>query len=122
MENMISKVMFIDDDQDQCDLVESVLSGQGYNIKCFTCPTDALSSLEVEQFSVIITDMCMDKMNGIDLCRIITDKYRNIPVIILTGYACLTTALHAIDAGAKEFLTKPFELFELNTVIEKVLS
>lgn len=120
MSTFEGKILFVDDDKDLCEVVKDVLSEAQYNITCVSCPAHALELIKHEEFSIVFTDLVMENMNGQDLCKSIAQYKPNIPVIIITGYGSIEAAYNAIQAGAHDFLTKPFALEDLIQSIESI--
>lgn len=81
----------------------------------------ALELIEKTDYDLILTDINMPDMDGLDLLRTIKEKRPNQPVIVMTGYACKETILEALKADADDFINKPFNLLQLQTTINKVL-
>ncbi|MFO0590374.1 MAG: sigma-54 dependent transcriptional regulator [Polyangiaceae bacterium] len=106
---MKTRVLCIDDDQDQCDLLQSSLSRMGFSPSTTTSPGDALDLAVKEAFDVILTDLGMGEMDGLALCEQMIATRPGIPVIVLTGLGSMESAISAMRAGAYDFLTKPVE-------------
>ena len=106
---MKTRVLCIDDDQDQCDLLQSSLSRMGFSPSTTTSPADALDLAVKEPFDVILTDLGMGEMDGLALCEQMIATRPGIPVIVLTGLGSMESAISAMRAGAYDFLTKPVE-------------
>jgi len=103
------RVLCIDDDQDQCDLLQGSLSRMGFSPSTTTSPTEAMDLAVKETFDVIITDLGMGEMDGLALCEQMMGARPGIPVIVLTGLGSMEAAISAMRAGAYDFLTKPVE-------------
>ncbi len=104
------RVLCVDDEQDQCDLMEMALTGLGFAVSATCSPHVALDLLTREPFDVVVTDLGMEEMDGIALCdRVLAEAQPGVPVIVLTGHGNLESAVRAIRAGAYDFLTKPLD-------------
>lgn len=118
---MKAKILIVDDDDLVSASLKKVLIKIGYNVEA------CLNAGEVEQFvtlfipDIILLDIYLTTHNGIDVLRSLKNKYSNIPVIMITGYADVKMAVTAIKAGAFDFLLKPIDLEQLNFVIEKAV-
>jgi len=107
--SMKNHVLLVDDDQSQCDLFSMVLERLGYDVVATTSPRDAIERLSHDPFEVVITDLGMTEMDGLELCARIRGVNPDIPVIVVTGQASMETAISAMRAGAYDFLTKPVD-------------
>jgi DNA-binding NtrC family response regulator len=106
---MTDRVLVVDDDADQCTLLESMLERLGYSAETTTSPNTALERIVEGQFSAILTDLEMAEMSGLALCERMVGLAPHIPVVVITGYASLETAISAMRAGAYDYLTKPVD-------------
>jgi DNA-binding NtrC family response regulator len=103
------RILCIDDDQDECSLLEIALGRLGYTAVTTTSPAAALEQLAKDHFDAIITDLGMGEMDGLVLCERILSIRPDVPVIVLTGQSNMETAIGALRSGAYEFLTKPVD-------------
>ncbi len=104
-----NRVLVVDDDQSQCDLLEASLGRLGCQVTSTTSPQDALDRLSHEAFEVVITDLGMTEMDGLELCARILGTTPDVPIIVVTGHASMDSAIAAMRAGAYDFLTKPVD-------------
>jgi two-component system response regulator HydG len=118
---MDRRILIIDDDRSLCEVLESELRRREFDVKWFTDPHEALAVFEREDFGLAITDVNMAGMNGVDLCKQLVGRREDMPVIVITAYANMETAIAAIRAGAYDFLTKPFDMDELALTVERAL-
>lgn len=100
------RLLIVDDDQAVCELLETMLGSQ-YRVKWETSSRHALERLLDEDFDVILTDLNMVDLNGLELCQRILDLRPDIPVIVMTGNGSLENAVGAMRAGAYDFTVKP---------------
>jgi two-component system response regulator GlrR len=107
------KLLVVDDDQDMLNLLSTWLGSSGYSVSTALCGTDALAQIEISKPDLVITDLFMDEMNGMDLLTRIHGKNPLIPVIMLSGQAQIPDAVKATHLGTAAFLTKPIEKVEL---------
>ncbi len=101
-------VYLIDDNRAMVQSTAQWLSISGLKVRSFADPVSALKVLSRGMACVIISDVRMPQMDGMDLLRHVVSKDRNIPVILITGHGDVPVAVEAMKAGAMEFLTKPF--------------
>ncbi len=119
---MTSKVLVIDDDQAMCELIEESLRASGFDVTWRLRAEDALDLLRDADFDVIVADLNLGQMSGIELCKRVMENRPGTPVIIMTGYADMSAAIAAIQAGAFDFITKPVEMEVLNHALRRALS
>ena len=113
------KVLIIDDEIDLRDLMKEVLEGEGYQVFCAANGADGIQLNEEMNPDVILLDLKMPVMGGIETLRNIRKTDGNVNVIILTGYGCPDTIRDAADLNVSEYLSKPFENKELLSIIGK---
>jgi two-component system response regulator HydG len=118
---MERRILIIDDDRSMCEVLESELRRREFEVTWLTSPQDAMALFEREDFGLVITDVNMAGMSGVDLCRQLVARREDMPVIVITAYANMETAVAAIRAGAYDFVTKPFDMDELALTIERAL-
>ena len=118
---MERRILIIDDDLSMCEVLESELRRREFEVKSVVSPHEALALFEKEDFGLVITDVNMAGMSGVDLCRQLVGRREDMPVIVITAYANMETAVAAIRAGAYDFVTKPFDMDELALTIERAL-
>ena len=121
MGSMDRRILIIDDDRNMCEVLEAELGRREFSVTCMTAPQEALALFEQEDFGLVITDVNMAGMNGVDLCKELVSRREDMPVIVFTAFANMDTAIAAIRAGAYDFVTKPFDIDELALTIERAL-
>jgi DNA-binding NtrC family response regulator len=104
-----TRILCIDDDQDQCDLLEAALTRMSYSVSTTTSPMAAIDKLHAEPFDAVMTDLGMGEIDGLTLCQRLLETRPNVPVIVLTGRGDLESAAGAVRAGAFDFLMKPLD-------------
>ena len=115
------KILVIEDDKRVAGLIERGLSEQGFNV---TLAYDGLSGKKLaleNSYDLVITDIIMPGPDGIDLCREIRQKDPDIPIIMLTALGTTDDKVEGFDAGADDYLVKPFEMRELLARINALL-
>jgi two-component system response regulator HydG len=118
---MSGRILIVDDEQSMCELVEFGLRQYGYATAWYTSAEEAFLALKNETFDVALTDLSMPGMDGIRLCERIVANRPDVPVVVMTSFGSLETAVAAIRAGAYDFVTKPFEMQMLKLVIERAV-
>ena len=116
---MPGRVLIVDDDQNMCKMIEAFLHTQGFEPASYTSAEAAFSALQTGAFDVVVTDLNMPGMNGVELCERIMANHPNVPVVVLTAFGSLETAVAALRAGAYDFVTKPVEMDMLAFAIKR---
>jgi len=106
---MRGKILIVDDEPMMCEMLEDDLKRHGFHPTCYISAEKALETLKTESFDVLLTDMNLPNMNGIELCERIVANRPDIPVIVITAFGSMETAIAAIRAGAYDFVTKPID-------------
>lgn len=119
---MSKRVLIVDDDQSMCQLLERGLSRRGVTATWTTVASEALQRVSNERFDAVVADLNMAGTNGLELCARIVENRGDTPVIVITAFGSLDTAIAAIRAGAYDFITKPFELDALMLALERAIT
>ncbi|MBI5327226.1 MAG: response regulator [Deltaproteobacteria bacterium] len=114
-----TNILVIDDDTPVRTLLDEFLSDNGYNVIASDNPHTALEKLREKTIDLIITDLMMPGMNGMDLLKAVRIYDPDIPVIMITAYHSIETAVKATKEGASEFINKPFSLEQVKFVVRK---
>jgi DNA-binding NtrC family response regulator len=117
-----TKVLLADDDSQMQLAITACLERRGYSVTVVGDGAAALKALEEEQFELVITDQRMPEMTGQELLAELQKRDMNVPVVMITAHGTITQAVEAMQAGAADFITKPFGLEDLVRVVERVLS
>jgi two-component system response regulator HydG len=107
---MTGRVLFVDDDPAMGLMVERGLTREGFSVAIATSGAAALEYVLANDVDVVITDVRMAGVSGLELTSRIAENVADLPVIVITAFGSLDTAVAAIRAGAYDFVTKPFEL------------
>ena len=114
-------ILVIDDEKGLCRMLETILGDLGYQVTVFTDPVEAVKRYEPQKYSMVITDIKMPGMNGIEVLQKIKQRDAGVPVLVITGYATVDLSIQAIRNGAFDILTKPFEPEEMVNRVRNVL-
>jgi len=112
-------IFLIEDDSSQRKSIESLLEFKGLIVKSFKNANDFLSYHDVTRPSVLISDMRLPDLSGIELYKALINKGENIPIIFISGESSIQQSIDAMKQGAIEFLVKPFDINDLTNAIEK---
>jgi len=116
---MRGRFLIVDDDEALCRTIEVSLEKRGAQIEWSTGAADALERVRTEEFDAVVTDLNMPGMSGIELCERVVANRPDLPVVVLTAFGSLETAVAAIRAGAYDFVSKPVEMDVLGIVLER---
>jgi two-component system response regulator AtoC len=119
LSTVISRVLVVDDDEEMCQLIERALSKKTFTVTTRRSGADAVSWLAHDDADVVVTDLNMKGMNGLELCERVVQGRPDVPVVVITAFGSLDTAVAAIRAGAYDFITKPFEMDTLRLTLER---
>ncbi len=114
-------ILVVDDTPSTLEILQRNLTAEGYTTYAAPNAVDALRLLEGTCVDLVITDLKMPKLSGIDLIRHIRENYKNIAVMMITGYATVESAVEAVKSGAEEYVSKPFTDAELLAAVRRVL-
>jgi len=112
-------ILVIDDERVICNACHLILSEKGYRVERQLNGKTGLDALESEQFSVVLLDMMLPDMDGMDVLKIIKKKSPGTCIIVMTGYSTVSNAIKAMKLGAFDYLAKPFTDDELVSAVEK---
>lgn len=117
------RVLCVDDEPKNLKLLEAMLLPRGYDIVFASNGQEALEKIKTEQIDLCLLDVMMPGIDGFEVCRRIKsdDRYRTIPVVMITSYTGSIHRTLGIEAGAEDFISKPFERFEVLARIKMLL-
>ncbi|MBI4358772.1 MAG: sigma-54-dependent Fis family transcriptional regulator [Candidatus Omnitrophica bacterium] len=116
------KVFVVDDELNIRGTIKEALEEEGYEVVCFESPVRAVGAMKEANPDLIVTDLVMPELNGLDLVRKAKTINPEVNVVVITAYASLESAVGAIRAGASDYLVKPFKIADLLGVVKKALS
>jgi DNA-binding response OmpR family regulator len=115
------KILIVEDNSRVSSLLKRGLESQEYQVYISEDAEDAIVLLNKISFDLAITDIMLPKMSGIDLCKLIKEKYPDLPIIMLTALGTIDEKIEGFDAGADDYMVKPFEIRELYVRIKAIL-
>lgn len=115
------KIIVVDDEQNMCDFLRDDLTMRGFSVQTFTSASEALSEIQTTDAGVVLTDINMPRMDGLQLCERIVSNRPDIPVVVMTAFGSLESAIDAIRVGAWDFVTKPVESDLLEIVLQRAV-
>jgi len=117
---MALRILIAEDEEITLNNIVDTLKEEGYIAIGVKNGIDAWKTLETERFDIVITDIKMPGINGIELLEKIKDTYPDIEVIVITGYGSVSSAVEAMKKGAYDYITKPFDLDDLVLKVKKI--
>lgn len=122
MTNIFS-ILVVDDDPNNFDVIETFLDGQGYQLHYTASGKDAIAVLDACQPDLILLDVMMPEIDGIEVCKLIkaSTKWHSIPIIMVTALNAKSDLANCLNAGADDFLSKPINSLELRARVNSML-
>ena len=115
------EILVVDDQENIGRLLSQMLHAEGYGCATVDSAKKAIRELEHNEYCLVLTDINMPEMNGVQLLKLIIEKDQDIAVIMLTGVQELDTAVHCLKLGAYDYLSKPVNLVELSSSVSRAL-
>jgi DNA-binding NtrC family response regulator len=117
-----NRVMVLDDEPIVCERLRSMLEKMNLDVETFVEPGKALKRIVETPFQVLITDLKMKEMDGIEMLKITQKVSPQTKVIMITGFATVEKAKQALQMGVFDFIAKPFKLSQLRDLVAKALN
>jgi len=115
----LARILVVDDEKVIRAILSDYLGAEGYKVVTASSGEEALSVLEKETFNVVLTDLKMPGMSGMELLNEITARGIHVCAIIMTGYGTVESAVESIKKGAFDYIQKPFKMREVQTIVER---
>ncbi|KPL16355.1 MAG: hypothetical protein AMJ92_12950, partial [candidate division Zixibacteria bacterium SM23_81] len=115
------KILVVDDEESMCNFLSIMLKKEGYQITTALSAKEALKKLDKDTYDVVISDLKMEGMNGLELMDEINKKDAASFVIIMTAFATIESAIEALKKGAFDYITKPFKVDEIKLAVTRAL-
>jgi DNA-binding NtrC family response regulator len=116
-----AKILVVDDDKLLADNLVEYLTHLGYQAAASYSGRDGLNRFDEGDFQLVITDLKMPEMDGMELLESMKALDRRVVIIVITGYGTIESAVEAIKKGAYDFITKPFKMEELEVIVNRAL-
>lgn len=114
-------VLIVDDEKDMCDLVVDFLSREGYEVDAANSGAEALERFKNHDYDVVITDLRMREMDGMEVLTEVKSLRPDVPVLMITAFGSIDRAIEAMKAGAFYFVTKPFKMRQIEALVAKAV-
>jgi two-component system response regulator AtoC len=119
---MSARILITDDDAVSCRLLAKVLAGEGYQVEWVQSGEEALTRLRDNAHDLLVVDVHMPGMSGLDVTREVRTAYPALPVVVMTAFGSIETAIEAIREGAFDYIAKPMNLEELKHTVSRALA
>ncbi len=116
------RILVVDDELNICRSCAKILSRLDYEVNYALNGYDALKMMDADPFDIVVTDLKMSSLGGMEVLRRIKDIYPDTPVIVMTGYASVSSAVEVMKIGALDYLPKPFTPEELRSIIRQAIA
>lgn len=117
----MARVLIVDDDESFAAALARIVRAAGHEAECAADGQAGLAKHHAGDFDLVITDLKMPRMNGIDFIRALKRSHGNVVVMVVTGYADLATAVDAMALGASDYLEKPVAVEKFRVALERAL-
>jgi len=114
------RVLVLDDEAIVCERLQPALERVGFIVETFTDSQAAVDRVAQQHFDILITDLKMQKPDGLDILRFVREHSLDTKVIMITGFATVETAREALKSGAVDFLAKPFKISQLRDLVLRI--
>ncbi len=118
---MAKKIIVIDDEKIVVDMAKRILQAEGYEVDTYTDSQLALAAIQAQPYDLVITDLKMENVSGMDILKEVNRLYPDTRVIMLTAYATLDATIEAIRERIYDFFPKPVKIEELKHSVKKAL-
>jgi DNA-binding NtrC family response regulator len=115
------EILIVDDEPIICERLKAFIEKEGHQVETFVDPGKALERLGAKDFDILISDIRMGEMDGIQVMERAMEKLNRIKVVMITGYATMELAREAMAKGAFDFIAKPFKSKEIRSTIAKAV-
>ena len=115
------QILVVDDDKIARDNLKHILEKEGYHVVAVASGMEALQQFQNTEFDVVLTDLKMEKIDGMELLERIKSRYPDVEVIMITAYATISSAVEAIKKGAYNYIAKPFQIKDVRSIVREAL-
>jgi len=118
---MTGHVLIVDDDQSMAETLAKAMTRRGFVVAWKTSAADALKLLDEQDFDAVVTDLHMEGMNGFAFCERVAANRPDVPIVMITAFGSLDSAVGALRVGAYDFITKPFDVETLRLTLTRAV-
>ncbi|HVN49144.1 MAG TPA: response regulator [Bacteroidota bacterium] len=117
-----NRILVVDDEEALRMVLSSELEGEGYKVSNAADGQEAINTLTSNEFDLVLLDIKMPNVDGFEVLKYIKERWPKTKVVMLTGFADLKNAIESKKLGAEDFISKPYDLVDLLTTVERVLT
>jgi two-component system OmpR family response regulator len=114
------EILVVDDDPDICDYMQTMLSQAGYIVQTLTNPSRAIEELRAGRYHIVVLDLMMPKVDGIEVLKAMRKIDSDVAIVILTGYPSVETAVESLKLDVSDYIKKPFDADDFLNAIERI--
>jgi len=114
------EIMVLDDEDIVCSRLKPILVKSGYVVEAFTDSQEAKKRLEEHEFDILVTDLKMANLSGMEIFQFAHQKWPDLDVVMISGFATVDITREALKAGVRDIIPKPFKISQLKEVINKI--
>ncbi len=114
-------ILVVDDEQEVCEIISDAMSSQGHKVESAGDGVEAVEKIKRSKFTMVVTDMDMPRMDGMQLIEYIARNHADIDIIAITGHGMKYRYTEVVEAGAADFITKPFTVNELEAKLNRLI-
>jgi DNA-binding NtrC family response regulator len=118
----IAKVLVVDDEEIARKNLDHILKREGYTVVMAASGAEALEKMETSNFDVVLTDVRMENISGIDVLEKTKSKYPETEVVMITAYASTDSAMEILKKGAFHYIAKPFKIDEIRVTVKQAIA
>jgi len=118
---MKGKILVVDDDKAMCELLRDGLSERGFEVTTAHAAEPALRALAADDHHMVLTDLQLGADDGLQLARVVSERYPELPVVVITAFGSMDAAIAAIRAGAYDFINKPIDVDALALTVSRAV-
>jgi len=115
------RILVVDDEMIVCESCQRILQEEGYEVECVLGGKEAFQKMKEDLFNIVITDLKMPGIDGMEVLRTLRQEYPDTVVIMITGFSTVETAVEAMKLGAFDYIPKPFTPDEVSIVVKKAI-
>jgi len=116
-----ARILLVEDDRENSRMLREALTKRGYAVTEAHSGEEALASIQAESHDVVLSDIRMGRVDGLAVLRAVSRLHPETPVIIMTGFGSVDTAVEAVRAGAFDYISKPFKLDEIQVLLDRAI-
>lgn len=118
---MTGRILIVDDDRAMCEMLEESLKRRGFDVQWRNAAEPAIEALKSGEFDVLLTDLQLPGVDGIELCRQVVSLRPDVPVVVITAFGSMDSVVSALRAGAYDFVNKPIDTDTLILLLERAI-